>query len=80
MAEDKLTPVQPIPTLPVTYNEAVGLLVPMPMFPSTTSPLLAEAGRVENAYDVPIPTDPNTPNVVPGADPPTPNLINPLFQ
>ena len=80
MAEDKLTPVQPIPAFPDTYNDAVGEEVPIPTFPSTIRPLLAEDGRVENAYDVPIPTDPNTPKVVPGAELPIPNLINELFQ
>ena len=80
MEEDKLTPVQPIPALPAMYKEAVGELVPIPMFPSTIRPLLAEAGRVEKAYDDPIPTDPNTPKVVPGAELPIPNLIKELFQ
>ena len=80
MDEDRLTPVQPIPALPDTYNEAVGEEVPIPIFPSTTNPLTAEAGRVENAYDVPMPTDPNTPRVVPGAELPIPNLIKELFQ
>ena len=80
MDEDRLTPVQPIPTFPAMYSDAVGELVPIPTFPSTTRPLLAEDGRVEKAYDVPMPTDPNTPRVVPGADPPTPSLINELFQ
>ena len=80
MDEDKLTPVQPIPTFPAMYNDEVGLDVPIPTFPSTTRPLLAEDGRVEKAYDVPIPTDPNTPKVDPGAELPIPNLINELFQ
>ena len=74
--------VVPIPTFnpEAMTNAPPAEVVPMATLPWTASPLLREAGRVPKANDDPIPTEPNTPKVLPGADPPIPNLLRELFQ
>ena len=74
--------VVPIPTFnpEAMTNAPPAEVVPMATFPWTANPLFKEAGKVEKANDEPIPTEPNTPKVAPGADPPIPSLIKPLFQ
>ena len=77
--------VVPIPTFnpEAMTNAPPAEVVPIATLPWTARPLLRlEVGdwRMENAKDEPIPTDPNTPKVAPGAELPIPNLIKPLFQ
>src|SRR3989344_5884081 len=82
MCRGDMGDVVPIPTFnpEAMTNAPPAEVVPMATFPWTARPLLREAGRVPKANDEPIPTDPNTPNVAPGAELPIPNLIKPLFQ
>src|SRR3989344_5320936 len=66
--------------VPQRWKGAMGEVVPIATFPWTAKPLFKSEPSVPKPKLEPIPTDPNTPKVVPGADPPIPNLINPLFQ